>query len=296
MLILISDAFDASLPDRLGEFGEVTDDKGRLGEAEVVLVRSKTKCTAEYIDKAPNLKLIIRGGVGLDNVDRDYARQKGIRVLNTPQASSVAVAELAVTLMLAAVTPLVRAHHGMAEGKWLKKEIKRSELYGKTVGLIGIGRIGTAVARRVSAFEAEVIGHDPYVKSHEIVRLAALDEVLAQSDILSLHTPLTDQTRGLLDASRLSQCKHGAIVVNTGRGGCVDEGAMTDALHSGQIGCYATDVWSSDPPPADCPLLKAPNVLMTPHIGASSRENLLRIGDEVVRHIRQYSSDPGNHV
>lgn len=291
MLILISDAFDASLSDRLREFGEVTDDKGRVGEAEVVLVRSKTKCTAEYIDAAAQLKLIIRGGVGLDNVDRGHAQKKGIRVLNTPDASSVAVAELAVSLMLAAVNHLVRGHNGMAEGKWLKKEIKRTELYGKTLGLIGIGRIGTAVARRVKAFEAEVIGHDPFVKSHEVVRLAGLDEVLAQSDMLSLHAPLTDQTRNLLDASRLSQCKKGAIIVNTGRGGCVDERAMADALNSGQISCYATDVWSSDPPPADCPLLGAPNVLMTPHIGASSRENLLRIGDEVVRHIRQHTSE-----
>lgn len=291
MLILISDAFDASLPDRLREFGEVTDDKGRVGEAEVVLIRSKTKCTAEYIDAAPQLKLIIRGGVGLDNVDREHAQQKGIRVVNTPDASSVAVAELAVSLMLAAVSHLIRGHNGMAQGKWLKKEIKRTELYGKTLGLIGIGRIGTAVARRVNAFEAEVIGHDPYVKSHDVVRLAGLDEVVAQSDILSLHTPLTDQTRNLLDASRLSQCKKGAIVVNTGRGGCVDDEAMVDALNSGQIGCYATDVWSSDPPPVECPLLGAPNVLMTPHIGASSRENLLRIGDEVVRQIRLHSSE-----
>jgi len=291
MLILISDAFDASLPDRLREFGEVTDDKGRVGEAEVVLIRSKTKCTAEYMAAAPQLKLIIRGGVGLDNVDREHAQKKGIRVVNTPDASSVAVAELAVSLMLAAVSHLVRGHNGMAEGKWLKKEIKRTELYGKTLGLIGIGRIGTAVARRVKAFEAEVVGYDPFVKSHEVVRLAGLDEVVAQSDILSLHAPLTDETRNLLDATRLSQCKKGAIVVNTGRGGCVDERAMTDALNSGQVSCYATDVWSSDPPPADCPLLRAPNVLMTPHIGASSRENLLRIGDEVVRQVRQHTSE-----
>lgn len=288
MLILISDAFDPSLPERLAELGEVTDDKSRLPEAEVVLIRSKTKCTKEYLDGAPKLKLIIRGGVGLDNVDRDYAKQKGITVTNTPEASSVAVAELAMALMLAAPNHVVRGHSGMAGGKWLKKELKRTELYKKTLGLVGIGRIGTEVARRARAFEMNVIAFDPYLKSHEIAQLKPLDEVLAQSDYLSLHTPLTDETKGMINADTIGKMKQGVIIVNTGRGKTIDEKAMVKALEQGHVACYATDVWPSDPPPEDCPITKAPNVLMTPHIGASSKENLLRIGDIVVRKIREH--------
>lgn len=288
MLILISDAFDPSLPERLKEFGEVTDDKSRLPEAEVVLIRSKTKCTREYLDGAPKLKLIIRGGVGLDNVDREHAKQKGITVTNTPEASSVAVAELAMALMLAAPNHLIRGHVGMTEGKWLKKELKRTELFQKTLGLVGVGRIGTEVARRARAFEMRVVAHDPYLKSHEIAELRPLDEVLAESDYLSLHTPLTDETKGMINADAIGKMKKGVIIVNTGRGKTVDEKALVKALEQGQVGCYATDVWPSDPPPEDCPITKAPNVIMLPHIGASSKENLLRIGDIVVRKIREH--------
>lgn len=289
MLILISDAFDASLPERLQAFGEVTDDKSRLAEAEVVLIRSKTKCTREYIDGAPKLKYIIRGGVGLDNVDQAYAKEKGIRVENTADASSVAVAELAMAMMLASINHVVLAHDSMVEGKWLKKEIKRSELYQKTLGLVGIGRIGTEVAKRCQAFGMKVIAYDAYIKEHAIAELKSLDQVIAESDFISLHTPLTDETRGMINADRLAQTKKGVIFVNTARGLVVDEAAMRKALESGQVACYATDVWSSDPPPKDCPLLDAPHMLMAPHIGASSKENLLRIGDIVVDRLRAYA-------
>jgi D-3-phosphoglycerate dehydrogenase len=288
MLILISDAFDPSLPSRLAALGEVTDDKSRLAEAEIVLIRSKTKCTREYIDSAPKLKMIIRGGVGLDNVDREYAKQRGIIVDNTPQASSVAVAELAIALMLASVNHIVAAHTGMTQGHWLKKELKRSELYRKTLGLIGIGRIGGEVALRARAFGMEVVAHDAFVDSSVIADMLPLDDLLARADFISLHTPLTDDTREMINAETIAKMKKGVIVVNTARGGCVDEAAMAAALESGQVRCYATDVWTSDPPPADCPLLTAPNMLMAPHIGASSRENLLRIGDLVVEKITEY--------
>ncbi|MBN1211511.1 MAG: hydroxyacid dehydrogenase, partial [candidate division Zixibacteria bacterium] len=152
MLILISDAFDPGLPGKLAKYGEVTDDKGRLAEAEIVLIRSKTRVTKEYIDSAPKLQLVIRGGVGLDNVDRDYAKQKGIVVYNTAEASSIAVAELAFALMIALPNRLTEADHSMKEGKWLKKELKRTELMGKTLGILGVGRIGTELAARAGAF------------------------------------------------------------------------------------------------------------------------------------------------
>lgn len=288
MLILISDAFDESLPGRLKEFGEVTTDTARVAEAEVVLIRSKTKCTREYIDAAPKLKLIIRGGVGLDNVDQAYAKERGITVNNTPEASSVAVAELALALMLAAPNHVVKGHNGMLKGEWLKKECKRSELYKKTLGLLGIGRIATEVARRARAFEMRVVAHDPYVTRSEHAELKGLDEVLAEADYLSLHMPLTDETKGMINGATLAKMKRGVIIVNTGRGKCVDEQAMVKALSEGQVACYATDVWPSDPPPAECPLPKTPGVLMTPHIGASSAENLLRIGDIVVAKIQDH--------
>lgn len=282
MLILICDAFDASLPARLAPFGEVTEDMGRLAEAHVALIRSKTKATAEWIAQAPNLKLIIRGGVGLDNVDRAAAKARGIEVRNTPKASSVAVAELAMAMMLAIPNRLIEAHTSMKEGKWLKKELKRTELFGKTLGLVGVGLIGSEVAKRAAAFGMTVIAHDPYVNEHPVAAMKSLDEVLAQSDYLSLHTPLTDETRGMINAATIAKMKKGVIIINTGRGKVVIEEDLVAALNSGQVAAYGTDVWYSDPPDPSCPLLSAPNVLMAPHIGASSKENLLRIGDEVV--------------
>ncbi len=283
MLILICDAFDASLPQRLARFGEVTDDMSRLGDANVALIRSKTKCTADWLAQAPDLRLIIRGGVGLDNVDRETAAARGIEVRNTPAASSVAVAELTMALMLAVPNRLVDAHNSMAEGKWLKKELKRTELLGKTLGLVGIGLIGTEVAKRAAAFGMKVVAYDPFLDSHPVAELKPLDEVLADADYLSLHTPLTDQTRGMINAAAIAKMKDGVILLNTGRGKVVDEQAMADALAAGKVRAYGTDVWYSDPPDPSSPLLSAPNVLMTPHIGASSKENLLRIGDEVVK-------------
>ncbi|MBK8480967.1 MAG: hydroxyacid dehydrogenase [Proteobacteria bacterium] len=291
MLILLADSFDASLPERLKTYGEVTDDVGRLAEAEVLLIRSKTKATRDYLERAPRLKLIIRGGVGLDNVDREHAKARGIRVDNTPEASTVAVAEFALTLMLAAINHVVAGHNGMLQGKFLKKELKRSELCGKTLGLIGVGRIGTAVAQRAKAFGMRVVGYDPLVKTNAEVELLELDALLTAADVLSLHAPLTPETRGMLNDERLGRTKPGVVIVNTGRGGCVDEPAMAAALQRGQVRSYATDVWTSDPPPADCPLVGLPGVLMAPHLGASSKENLLRIGDEVVQKIAAYDRE-----
>jgi D-3-phosphoglycerate dehydrogenase len=282
MKILIADAFDASLPDRLKKFGEVTTDAGQVAGAHVVLIRSKTKATREYIDAAPNLKMIIRGGVGLDNVDQAYAQEKGIRVFNTPEASSVAVAELAFALMLAIPSRVIEGHISMKEGKWMKKELKRTELFGKTLGLIGAGRIGCEVAKRATAFGMETIAHDKYIAHCAVARLVSLDALLAESDYISIHTPLTDETRGMVNAAMIAKMKPGVIVINTGRGKVIQEADLAAALAGGRVRAFGTDVYESDPPPATSPLLSAPNVFMTPHIGASSNENLLRIGDQIV--------------
>ena len=283
MKILIADAFDASLPGRLKPFGEVTEDMGELKSAEVLLIRSKTKVTKEMLEVAPQLKLVIRGGVGLDNVDKAACKEKGIEVRNTPKASSVAVAELAMALMLAIPNRIIEAHNGMKEGKFLKKELKRTELFEKTLGLVGIGLIGTEVAKRAKAFGMKVIAFDPVVKTHDFAEMkGTTDEILAQADYISFHTPLTDETKGMINKERIAKMKDGVVLINTGRGKIMVEEDLADALKSGKVRAYGTDVWYSDPPDPTCPLLSAPNVLMCPHIGASSKENLLRIGDCVV--------------
>lgn len=293
MLILISDAFDKTLPGKLARFGEVTDDTSRLPEADIVLVRSKTKCTKEYIDSAPRLKLIIRGGVGLDNVDREYAKSKGILVKNTPAASSIAVAELAMAFLVSIPARLIEGHMTMLNGQWAKKELKRTELYGKTLGLMGAGRIATQVALRAAAFGMTILAYDPYVKEWPHGQLVGLDELLARADFISLHMPLTEETKGIINASTIAKMKDGVIIVNTGRGKCVVEEDLAAALRTGKVRAYGTDVWYSDPPAPDCPLLTAPNVFMTPHIGAETKENMLRIGDEVERIIEEFVSTHG---
>ncbi len=289
MKILISDAFDPSLPDKLVAFGEVTEDKDRLPEVDVVLVRSKTKCRQDYIDRATNLRLIIRGGVGLDNIDVEYARSKGIQVFNTAEASAVAVAELAFALMISVPTRLVEGHIGMTNHEWLKKQLKRTELMGKTLGLFGAGNIGTELARRAIAFGMRVIAYDPFLKNHESVDLVSMEELLAESDYMSLHVPLTDETRGMINTETIGRMKDGVVIVNTARGGCVNEADIKTALESGKVRAYATDVFLSDPPADDSPLYDAPNVVMTPHLGASSKENMLRIGDVVVRILEDFA-------
>lgn len=282
MLILISDAFDAGLAAKLEKFGEVTTDKDRLAQADVVLIRSKTKATKEYIDNAPNLKLIIRGGVGTDNIDKPYAAEKGIIVRNTPKASSIAVAENAFALMISVPNHVVKGHNGMVEGQWLKKELKRTELYGKTLCLIGMGNIAIEVAKRATAFGMKVKAYRQSGKPSEYADVKpTLKEALDGADYVSMHTPLTPETEGMFNTDTIGWMKDGAILVNTGRGKCVVANDVVAALESGKLAAYATDVWPSDPPPADYPILKAPNTVMLPHLGASTKENLLRIGEEV---------------
>jgi D-3-phosphoglycerate dehydrogenase len=288
MKILLADSFDASLPDALKKYGEVTADAAQLPEADIVLIRSKTKATKEYIDQAKKMKLIIRGGVGLDNVDSAYAKEKGITVKNTPEASSIAVAEQAFAMMVAVPNRLVEAHNSMKEGKWLKKELKRTELLGKTLGIIGCGRIGSEVAKRAQAFGMKVIGYDPLIPKAEYIALQpTLDAMLPQCDYISMHTPLNDATRGMINKDVIAKMKKGVVIINTGRGKCVIEQDMVDALKEGKVAAYATDVWYSDPP-ENSPLINAPNVLMAPHIGASTTENLLRIGKQVDQIIGEF--------
>lgn len=278
MKILISDPFSKELPGMLKEFGEVTDNKDILPEADVVLIRSKTKVTKEYVDKAKNLKMVIRGGVGLDNVDLDYCKSKGIKVHNTPTASSVAVAELAFTHMLAIQRNLVLAHNSTKKGEWIKKQLKGHELYKKTLGLLGMGRIGTEVTKRAIAFGMTVIAFDPYIEEAENVEIVKLDDLFKRSDFISIHAPLTEGTKNMINKDSIAKMKDGVIIINTARGKIVNDTDMYEALESGKIKYFGTDVYHVEPP-VDSPILNAENVLVTPHLGAQTFENMDRIGE-----------------
>ena len=285
MKILISDAFDPGLPDRLAKFGEVTEAHAELPTCDVVLIRSKTRATAEYLDGAPELKLIIRGGVGIDNIDLEHARKKGIIVQNTAAASSIAVAELAFALMIALPNHLIKGHEGMVAGEWLKKDCKRTELYGKTLGLVGMGAIATEVAKRAAAFGMTVLAYRRSGQPSDHAEVVpSLADLLPRCDYISLHVPKTPETTGMFDAETIAKCKDGAYLINTARGACVVEEDIVAALESGKLAGYGNDVWMSDPPNGT-PLRDAPNTVLLPHIGASTKENLLRIGDVIVEHL-----------
>jgi D-3-phosphoglycerate dehydrogenase / 2-oxoglutarate reductase len=287
MVILLADAFASDLPERLARFGEVVTDLGRVSEAEVIIVRSKTKVDKAMIDKAAKLKYVIRGGVGVDTIDVDYAKSKGIVVDNTPEASSLAVAELAFALMISMPNHIVEADVSMKQGKWLKKDLERTELGGKTLGLVGIGRIARELAVRAKAFGMNVIAYDKYVKTSDAARMVGFDELLAKSDYVSIHTPLTDETRGMFNAAVIAKMKKGAYLINTCRGPVVKTEDAAAALKEGALGGFATDVYDKEPPEGS-PLLSAPRVLLTPHLGASTEENLLRLGDCIVERMQKY--------
>lgn len=287
---MLADAFLPDLPRRLGAFGEVSQDMARIGKAEILIVRSKTKVGKDVIDRAPLLKYIIRGGVGVDTIDVPYAESRNIRVTNTPEASSVAVAELAFSMMLALASRICEADASMKQGQWLKKELERTELLGKTLGLLGIGRIAREVAIRAKAFGMEVIAFDKFVSKSDVARMVGLDELLASSDYISLHVPLTDETRGMICADVIARMKRGARLVNTCRGQVISEADVAAALEDGRLGGYAADVFCSEPPEGS-PLLSAPRTVFAPHLGASTEENLARLGDCIVERLREYTKN-----
>jgi D-3-phosphoglycerate dehydrogenase len=287
MKILISDPFSKDLPEMLKEYGEVTDNKEEFTDANIILVRSATKATKEYIDQSPNLQMIIRGGVGIDNIDVSYARSKGIKVHNTPEASSIAVAELAFAMMLAIQRNIVKAHNTTISGDWSKKQLKGQELYKKTLGLIGIGLIGTEVAKRAQAFGMNVIAHRLSDQYSEYAKIVSLDELLAQSDIISLHTPINEETKGMINKDTLAKMKDGAILINTARGKLIVDEDLVEALNSGKIRYAGLDVYHSEPL-QDSPLQGVDNILLIPHLGAQTYENMGRIGEIVIKLVSEH--------
>jgi D-3-phosphoglycerate dehydrogenase len=293
--ILLADTLDKEAVDQLKSLPqfEVTVKTG-MDEAELiktipgfnaVVVRSATKITRNVIEAASGLEMIVRAGIGLDNVDAAAAKEKGIKVANTPAATTISVAEITFGLMLSAVRQLGRANLSMKEHKWEKKALSGTELYGKTLGIIGGGRIGQAVADRALAFGMKVLIYDVVkVETKPNMSQVELDELLAQSDIITLHTP--KQVKPILGREEFAKMKIGVIIVNAARGGVVDEAALLEALNSGKIRAAAMDVYEKEPP-VDFALIDHPNVTASPHVGAAAAEGQKRAGLEVVRILRE---------
>lgn len=255
---------------------------------DVLVVRSRTKVRQPLIDACPNLKLIVRGGVGLDTIDVDYARSKGIEVRNTPLASSDSVAELTIGYLFMLARSLYKASETMKAEKWEKKAFEGDEIGGKTLGLIGAGNIGKAVARRAVALGMKVIAYDPYAQQFDYGQLVTLDELLAQSDYISLHLPKTRESTNLIGAEQFAKMKNGVRLVNCARGGIVDENALYEALTSGKVAGAALDVFAEEPP-TDWRLVKLDNVIASPHIGAATKEAQGRVGAEVAQIVIEFA-------
>ena len=251
------------------------------------VVRGATKVTSKAIDAASNLELIVRAGIGLDNINLEAAKAKGIQVANTPAATSISVAEHTFGLMLAAVRNHGKANLSMKEHKWEKKLFSGTELYGKTLGIMGIGRIGQEVAKRALAFGMKVIAFDVIeVQTDLDVKQVSWEELISQADIITLHLPLTDKTRHMISDKEFGMMKDGVILINASRGGTVDEKALMEALESGKVRAAALDVFAKEPPD-EFTLVDHPNVIATPHIGAAAKEGQKRAGMEVVSILKE---------
>ncbi|SHH32395.1 hydroxyacid dehydrogenase [Thermosipho atlanticus] len=296
MRIHVNDPLDKLAMEKLKASGyEVTE--GHLEKEElikempninVLVVRSATKVTADVIEAGTDLKIIARAGTGLDNVDVEKAKEKGIKVINTPGANGISVAELAIGLMIACARHIARGTIDLKEGKWTKKELKGHELYKRTAGIIGFGNIGKEVAKRLLAFDMKVLAYDPFVKETDLnVEIVELERIFKESDIITIHVPLNEQTKHLINKEAFDAMKDGVIIINAARGGVVDEKALYDALVSGKVYAAGLDVFEVEPPTDELrkKLLELPNVVVTPHIGASTVEAQLRVGQIIVNKI-----------
>lgn len=293
--ILITDGLDASAQAVLRSCS--VDDRTGIAADELVkiiadydalIVRGRTKATASLLEAATRLKVIGRAGVGVDNIDLAAAKSRGVTVVNAPVSTTLAVAELTFSLLLALAREIPRADASMKQGQWLKKELEGAELYGKTLGILGMGHIGSEVARRARAFGMNVLGYDPLLTPDEIRGRVAepvdRDELLARSDFVSLHLPLLPETRGMFNAEQFARMKDGARVVCAARGGIIDEAALLAAIEAGKIAGAALDVFASEPPGAT-DLVKHPRVIATPHVGAQTAEAQSRAAEDIAHEV-----------
>ncbi len=280
---------------------EVTVLKQRLPEAELLplvadvealVVRSETKVTRKVIAGAPKLRVVGRAGVGVDNVDVDAATQRGIVVMNTPGGNTISTAELTFSMLMALARKIPQAHASMKAGEWNRKAFSGVELYNKTLGILGMGRIGSEVARRAIAFGMRVLAYDPYLTLSRAnamqVELIELDDLLARSYFITVHMPMSDETRGMINAAAFAKMKPGARVLNCARGGIVNEADLCAAIKEGKVAGAALDVYETEPPPKEFPLRDLPQMVMTPHLGASTEEAQENVGIEVAEAITDF--------
>ena len=256
-------------------------------DADAIAVRSDTRITAEVIAVASNLKVVGRAGVGVDNIDIEAATDHGVIVMNTPTGNTIATAELTFTHMLAGTRAIVQACAGMKAGLWDRKKYTGSELNQKTLGILGMGRIGAEVAKRAMAFQMDVLAYDPYLTESRAktlgVKQATLDEVIVNADYITVHMPMTKDTKHMLNADAFARMKDGVRVFNVARGGIIEESALIDALNSGKVAAAGLDVYEDEPPPEDSPLRQIENLVLTPHLGASTQEAQENVGIDVAK-------------
>ncbi|MBX9681915.1 MAG: phosphoglycerate dehydrogenase [Gemmataceae bacterium] len=300
--VFISDKIEAGCIDMLKGAGLDVDNrpglkggdlKKAMQAADGMVVRSGTTVTAELLENPGTLKAIVRAGVGVDNIDVPAATRKGIIVMNTPGGNTVSTAEQTITLMMAMARHTAAADASMHGGKWERSKFVGTQLAGKTLGVVGLGRIGREVARRAAGLDMKVVGFDPFLAPDRAAELgidaaSGLADLLSRVDFLTVHTPLTPETTNLIGAKEMAAMKKGARVINCARGGIINEEALAEALRSGHLGGAALDVFVQEPPPADHPILKLPNVIVTPHLGASTAEAQEAVGLEAAQLLIDY--------
>jgi D-3-phosphoglycerate dehydrogenase len=263
----------------------------RIGELDALIIRSATKVTAKALAAATRLKVIGRAGVGVDNVNVEAATERGIVVMNTPGGNTISTAEHTFSLLLSLARKIPQAHASMAAGKWDRKSFEGTELCGKTLGIVGMGRIGGEVARRAIAFGMNVVAFDPYLVQSRARSLQVADDLaalLTRADFITVHMPLTAETKNILNAKAIAQCKPGVRIINCARGGLVEEAALLEALKSGQVGGAALDVYEKEPPAEDLAFRALPNVVLTPHLGASTSEAQESVGVEIAQGVSDF--------
>ncbi len=263
-----------------------------LKDSDGLIVRSETKVTADLLEEATNLRVIGRAGVGVDNIDVPAATLRGVVVMNAPDGNTITTAEHTMALLISLARSIPQANSSLKAGRWERKKFIGVELQGKTLGIVGLGRIGRVVASRARALGMQIVAYDPFIASEQArdleIELVPLDDVYARADFLTVHTPLTAETRGLIDREVLRKMKHGARLINCARGGLVDEDALYEALTDGSIAGAALDVFSEEPPPADHRLLQLEQVIATPHLGASTTEAQEGVAFTVAEQMRDF--------
>ncbi len=297
MKILAADKISREAVEELKKAADVVTDfdisheklSEEIKKYDIVIVRSRTKITKDILEVAPKLRAVIRAGVGLDNIDIEYAKEKGVKVINTPEAPTESVAELAVGLMLSLARNIPKADHSVKEGEWKKKSLKGVELKGKTLGVIGLGRIGKRVAELASSFGMKIIAHDRNPHAYFLEKIngknTSLIDLLKEADFLTIHLPLTSQTKDMISEKELKSIKSSAYIINTARGGIINENALYEALKNGEIAGAALDVFW-DKKPFESKIMEVRDkIIFTPHLGSTTREAQEKVGKLLVEKI-----------